>query len=75
MRADLFTLMSFCTNSEFINDALDTVAIKKSLYNFFRGEMNSRVDKFGTFEKLFGWNRLLHYKCNKNSIYSVLSVN
>lgn len=43
VRADLFALMSCCTNSEFINDALDTIAIKKSLYSFFRGEMNAKV--------------------------------
>lgn len=29
----------------------------------------------GTFAKLVGWNKLLHYKCNRNSIYSVHNVN
>lgn len=75
VRADLFALMSCATNSDFVKDAADTIAIKKSLFNFFKGEMNARAKKIGTFEKLTGWNKLLHLKCNKNSIYSVHNIN
>ena len=75
VRVDLFALMSCCQNSEFIKDANETMTIKKSLYNFFRGEQNSRVQKLDTFKKLTGWNRLMHQKCNMNCIYSVHNVN
>ena len=60
VRADLFALLSCCTNKELINDAKDTIAIKKALYNFFRGEMNARAEKLGSFKHLTGWNQLLH---------------
>lgn len=75
VRVDLFALMSCCQNSEFIKDANESVKIKKSLYNFLKGEMNSRVQKLDTFKKLQGWNRLMHQKCNLNYVYSVHNVN
>lgn len=37
--------------------------------------MNARAKELGTFDKLAGWNKLLHSKCNKNDIYSVHNVN
>lgn len=75
MRADLFTLLSCSTNSEFISEAKDTIAIKKSVIKFLEGEVNARVDNMKVFSRLEGWNRLLHQKCNNNNVMSIHSVN
>lgn len=75
MRADVFSLLSCSANIDFINKAMDTIAIKKSIHKFLEGEMNSRVQNMKIFEQLEGWNRLLHHKCNKNYIFPMHCVN
>ena len=40
MRADIFALLSLCSNSDFVKKAQDTIAIKKSIIKFLQDEMN-----------------------------------
>lgn len=64
IRADVFSLLSVSMTVQLIDSAEDSEAIKRGIIKFLEQECNERVERMGVFERLRGWNSLLHMKCN-----------
>lgn len=60
MRADIFSILSCSTNSDFVNQADITLILKKSVAKFLESEKNERVRNMGILSQLHGWNKLLN---------------
>lgn len=75
IRADLFALLSITTHGGIFKTYEQQAIMKKQIINFLAGEFNQRAENMELFERLLGWNKLLHMKCFNNHIHQSHPVN
>ena len=66
MRADIYSILSISTDSNFFNEPNHQSIVKVAVLKFLEGEFNDRIKNWDVLKSLKGWNKLLHMKCNFN---------
>ena len=75
LRADLFTLLSICQADEFFKSPRDSEIIKNSIIKYLESEDADKLQDAAILDRLKGWNKLLHQKCNINQVVDMLAIN
>ena len=75
MRASLFTLLSIAHSRDFIQNKLQSKFIKEAIIKFNQFDSDNVMNEINIYDKIDGWNELLHDKCNQNELVDVTSVN
>jgi hypothetical protein len=66
MRADMFALLSVSQTEEFFKTPAEAEMVKNAVVQYLESERADKVLEMEVVQKLKGWNKILHQKCNMN---------